>query len=210
MNLPDPNPTPNIEPLREVNQGEIGEELPKGAEFRSYMEGAGKSGATTPTAVTPLDLAKVQPQMGSPTVESIQGQIANTQDSINSIRSNLQTPNLTLKRSEQYLLSTKLTDANNYIKTASSLIGAKILPPSGGSEGGPIDKFLSYLTDGEQQLSSAQKRLSEMATNKENFNPAELLLVQVKVTQAQQEIEYASVLMSKTVDMAKQLMSLQI
>lgn len=205
-----PDPTPKIEPLKDIEKGEATEQ-PSSTEFRSYMEEKpGGSGATAGARTTPIELAKTPTLTGTPTVDSLLSQISSAQNNINSIRSNLNTPNLTLKRSEQYLLKTKLTDANNQVKGASTILGAQISSPSAATTGGPLAKVLGYLTDGENQLASAQSRLKEMAADKKPLNPAELLLVQTKLSQAQQAIEYSSVLVSKAVDIMKQIMATQI
>jgi hypothetical protein len=69
---------------------------------------------------------------------------------------------------------------------------------------------MSLINDGSSQIAGAKQKLADFAHSNGTLNPAELLLVQVKINQAQQQIEFSSMLLSKAVDDFKQLMNIQI
>ena len=162
--------------------------------------------------LSPMELAKGATESGvNPTPASILNQIDNTQNRINEIKNNLNTPNLKFKHSQQRLLDNKLSSAKQHLQDASKTLGAPIpeeqqVPP--GSS--PVAKFLGYLTDGQNQMNSAKSELASLGTQKNTLTPAKFMLIQVKVAQAQQELEYSSVLLSKVIDSIKQMINIQI
>jgi hypothetical protein len=183
--------------------------------FESYMQGAGpetRSPAASPTAGG-SPLAAMQPGTGAPgapTLDSLLSQARSAQDSLGTVEQQLQTPNLKLKRSQTHLLKNKLQDSNEYLRSASAKLGIESSPlqlPSGAS---PIGRFLAYINDGQDQLDSVQQKLKELAASKNDIRPAEMLFIQVKMSQAQQEIEYSSTLLSKVIDSIKTIMNTQL
>jgi hypothetical protein len=162
--------------------------------------------------VSPMDLAKTGiEQSKAPSFNTIASQLQTTQSSMGDIQSQLNTPNLKFKHSQQKLLESKLTDAKDHLKGAASLLNAEILPEKKvSSSASPVTRFLSYLTDGQNQLTETKKSLESLAQQGKNLTPGQLLLIQVKLSQAQQEIEYSSVLLSKVIDVLKQIINIQI
>ncbi|MBN1914483.1 MAG: hypothetical protein JW769_01170 [Parachlamydiales bacterium] len=207
-----PSDVPGSEPVRKTSgfQGE-GKNVPNVPAFEEALEKASpppKSEETT--ELSPLNLAqgKISP---SPSFDSLIGQINTTNTNLNELQNNLRTPNLQFKESNKKLLDTKLQDAYNNIRSASEKMGAPILPSTQISKGAsPVSRFLGYVTDGQNQLMEAQKTLQGLQAAGTQLNPPELLLVQVKLAQAQQSLEYSSVLLSKLIDAIKQMMNIQI
>ncbi len=74
----------------------------------------------------------------------------------------------------------------------------------------PIERFINYVTDGENQLTAAQQKISEMQSKGGELRPADFLLIQVKMGQAQQEIEFSSTLLAKVIDSIKQTLNIQL
>ena len=107
-------------------------------------------------------------------------------------------PDLKFKRQHQYLLQNKLSDANDHLRAANNRLG---LPPTEAdatpTQAGPIEKFLGYVTDSQNQLLAAQNKLQDLSNSGQQLNPGSLLLLQVQLGQAQQELEYASTLLGK-------------
>ena len=181
--------------------------------FQSYMkETPTENTVNTGQEVSPMDLAKsTTPQAAGVSMDSLLGQTDNTANTINSLQNNLNTPNLKFKHSQQRLLDNKLTDAQSHINTASEKLGAPILPKTKVPAGSrPVVKFLSYVTDGQNQILAAKKQLQAIKAKGQALKPTDMLLVQVKLAQAQQELEYSSVLVSKVVDVIKQTINIQI
>ncbi len=73
----------------------------------------------------------------------------------------------------------------------------------------PVERFLGYVSDGQNQLLAAKAQLQELGQTG-TANPADLMLVQIKLSQAQQELEYSSILLSKVVDIFKQMLNIQL
>lgn len=201
----------------------IGQETGKlpNQSFQSYMERAntaqipGAPGSQTPSsAASPFDLAAggKPPLSTGPTMQSLLAQTTQAHTALGDISNALSTPNLKLKQSQKYLLKNKLTSANANLRSANAKLGVNPLPEEteAPSDGGPIGKFLSYVTDGQNQLEAAQQQLKSMNKTGENINPAQLLLVQLKLNKAQQEIEYSSIMLSNAVSDIKMLFGIQL
>jgi hypothetical protein len=174
--------------------------------FKSYMEKPTQdTGKTSPMAIehpSPF-------QVGNPTYDSVKGQVHDTKNILTDMQQKMQTPGLVFKRSEQSLLNTKLSETNNYIRASAKKLGYEPPPLEIPAKAPPIAKFISYITDGQNQLVEVQNQLSTLSVRGE-LKPEQLLLIQVKLSQAQQELEYSSVLLAKTIDFLKQTMNIQI
>jgi hypothetical protein len=180
-------------------------EIPNKAAFDSLME----PNKPSLEGVSPMDLS-AQKQI-TPTFDSVLNQINQTTNLQNDIREKLGTPNLTLKNSQQKLLNSKLSESINHLQNAAEYMGApKITPTKTPSGSDPVAKFLGYLTDGQNQLLQTKKTLEDIQAKGGDMKPSQMMLVQVNLSQAQQEIEFSSVLLSKVVDALKQTLSIQL
>lgn len=203
-----------IVPSKSLEPEQVIREQPN-TSFDSYMNkgaapptGAGKS---TGASTTPIDLARPSNlQSAEPSVNSLISQTKSAQDSLGTVGKQLQNPNLKLKRSQTHLLKNKLTDAHAHINAAGAKLGLEPaeIKPSG--NGGPIQKFLSYVNAGQDQFSAIQAKLQEMSASGQQLNAGDMMLLQAKMGVAQQEIEYSSSLLSKVIDSIKQIMAIQL
>lgn len=182
--------------------------------FSSYMKG----GQTNPLMATgktpqvsPFDLAHGKIAAPGPTLNSLQEQAKMASTTMGDVANQLNTPKLKLKQSTKYLLKNKLSSAKGHILSASTKVGAPIVQdeenPSGG---GPLQKFINLLTSGQRQLESTQQQLADIAAKGQEMNPADMLMVQIKLNKAQQELEYSSLLLGKAVDDLKLMMNIQL
>jgi hypothetical protein len=184
---------------------------PQESTFQSFMEEAptGKPGQAAPLA-SPFDLPQHSTALpATPTIDSLLSQTKSAQTTLGDISSQFNTPNLKLKQSSKYLLRNKLTDANAHLQTANSKLGAET-PEESSPLAGPFGKFIGYVTDGQNRLQSAQQQLQSLKDKGDQLSPADMLLVQVKLNMAQQELEYSSVVLSKAVDDIKMLFNVQL
>lgn len=183
-----------------------------GKPFSSYMQESPTSSIEKGQNISPMDLARQSVLPGStPTLDSVNSQMQTASSSLGDLQNKLNTPNLKLKPSQKYLLRNKLTEANSQIRDVAGKAGVEVGPPvSPLSRNNPVSKFLALVTDGEQQINQAQQLMTDLAKKGGSLRPADLLLMQVKLTKAQQEIEYSSVLLSKAVDDIKVLFNVQI
>lgn len=210
MSNPDGPSSP--EPIRPSEAQPKGRTVPSRSQFQQHMKEGAKPPAAgeAPGGVAPVGEGKAGAST-APTIDTLLNQVQTSQGNLHDIKSKLETPNLALKRQHQTLLRDKLNDAKGHMKAANSKLGISLpsdknIPDSHG----PIAKFLGYVTDGQNQLVATQNQLKEMSKKPGQMNPADLLLVQVKLSQAQQELEYSSVLLGKVVDVFKQMLNIQI
>jgi hypothetical protein len=159
-----------------------------------------------------MELAQNQtPLAQGPTFDSLLSQTKSVHGMLGDINTNLQTKNLKLKQSDRASLRSKLTNANSYLKAANTKIGAPVAeeaPPAAG--GGILGKFLGLVTQGQSNVAAAQKQLLDMKSKGASLNPADFLAIQIKLAHAQQEIEYASMMLANTVSGLKTLFNIQL
>lgn len=202
-----------IDPSKSIQPGE---EAPKpNQSFESFMHEQGP-GAPTGAKVegpSPFDLAaQGQGQVvAGPTNDSIIGQMNSSSTVLGDLSNQLNNKDLKLRQSQKYLLRNKLNAANKNIRAAAGKAGVDIGPPvSQFSRQSPITKFLGLVTDSQKQLQGAQSKIQELNSNGQSMNPGEMLMIQVKLSKAQQELEYCSVLLSTATSDIKTLFNIQL
>lgn len=207
-----PENLPRMEQLTPVGQEQ---KQPPTQPFQAYMQEAQPNPLleTKTTQVSPFDLAHGQVPATGPTMNTLLAQATQAQTTLGDLSTQLNTPNLKLKQSSKYILKNKLASANAHLRSAGAKMGVQ--PKEEEEEkkapvGGPLSKFLAMVTDGQYQMEGAQKMLQGLKDKGENISPADMLLIQIKLNKAQQELEYSSVLLSKAMDDIKMLMNIQL
>ncbi len=182
--------------------------------FQTYMDKAAQQAtpAQKPPAVSPFDLAHGgTPVTQGANIDTLLTQAKSAQTTLGDISSQLNTKNLKLKQSQRYILRNKLGDANSMLKAANVKAGGEIPPPpTASTSGGIIGKFLDFVSEGQSHVNAIQKQLVAMKEKGDNLNPADFLGMQLKLGHAQQEIEYASIMLSKAVEDMKMLFNIQL
>jgi hypothetical protein len=177
-----------------------------GTGFQAYSPGTAQASAK-PFTSGPAGIAGVQPafagQIAGPSFDTLIAQVGTSQDSMANVRNQLNTRGLQFRRSQQHLLRNKLSDASTYLRAANGRMGAETPPMPNQAGARPIERFLNYVSDGENQLASAKEKILDMQKSGDQLRPGDFLLVQIKLSQAQQEIEYSSMLLSKVIDSIK-------
>ncbi len=183
----------------------------QGSSFESYVEKGPAPTQPGASGPTPMELARPpsRPE-GPPTMDSLHTQAQSAQDTLGNIHKQLQTPNLHLQRSQTHLLRNKLTDANDYAKAASKMLGVETPPMKTPQESGSIARFLAYINDGQDQFAAIQTKLKEMSASGQQINSGDMLLLQSKMALAQQEIEYSATLLSRVVSSITTIMGIQL
>lgn len=185
-----------------------------GSSFQSYMETTPtpqlSSGGTALPSALSLPQQNTSMASGTPTFDSLLAQTQNTQNTLGVVGQQLQTDNLKFKRSQAQLIRNKLGDANDYLRAAADKLGVEGVEtrPSAGLS--MLGRLLSYIGTGQDQLVAIQGQLHQMASSGKPINAADMLMVQVKLSQATQEVEYSAALVTKMVDSLKTLFSIQI
>lgn len=203
--LSNPSAIPGMAPIDQNTASESGKRP-----FADYM----KEGPQANAQQAPSPMQALAPQTnvnGPPTMESVQQQMKATSSQLGDINQKLNTPNLKLKPSEKFLVRSKLEDAHTNIREAAQKVGVE--PSSEVDTKGlqnPIAKFIALIGDGQEQLESAQNMLTKMSSSGQLVNPGDLLLAQVKINRAQQQLDFSSVVLSKAIEGIKTLFNVQI
>ncbi|NGX59410.1 MAG: hypothetical protein KR126chlam3_00561 [Chlamydiae bacterium] len=216
--MPDGTPSPDdvlrSQVTKPITEGEP--QVPKQTvrPFQPYMEGGRPNplteGGKSPQ-ISPFDLSQGQVPAAGPTFNTIQEQAKAAHATLGDIATQLKTPKLKLKQSTKYLLKNKLSSAKGHIKSASDKLGAPAAQEQEIPKGsGALQKFLGLITDGQNQLDATQQQIADIAAKGQDMRPADMLLVQIKLSKAQQELQYSSMLLGKAIDDLKQLMGIQL
>ena len=212
----DTSPTGPITPKKPLEPEKPVSQPP--SSFESYMQDAGgqsrvgqpgttpAQGAPGPSEVRPPTV----PQAGAPTFDSLLGQARNVQDGLGTVQQQLKSPNMKLKRSQAHLVKHKLQDTNTHLRAAADKLGVETPAQQSAAGASPIGRFLAYIGDGQDIISSVQLKLSDLSKSNEPINPATMLFAQIKLGQAQQELEYSTTLLGKVMDSIKTIMNTQL
>jgi hypothetical protein len=131
---------------------------------------------------------------------------------IDKIKSKLATPNLELKPATQSLLQNKLSHIDENLRIALSKAGVEYKPSShlDNKTVNPIERFLGFLTNGQEQLASMGNELNDMHLNGKDLSPANMLRIQMKVGYITQEIEFFTAVLNKALESTKTIMNVQV
>ncbi|MCH9621318.1 MAG: hypothetical protein S4CHLAM20_07370 [Chlamydiia bacterium] len=198
-------------------QGESKTSVPDQNAFKEQMQQADTNPAQKGKAPSPMDIAntsKIAPN-SPPTLDQVQSQMNSVSGSLGDIKNQLHTKNLKLKSSEKYLIRKKLGNANDHLKHAAKNVGVDNEDDEGydaklGRSKNPIARFLSMVSDGQHQMVQAAQSINKLNSDGKSINPGQLLLVQIKLQKAQQELNYTTVILGNATSMIKTLMNTQI
>lgn len=202
-----------LDPIKKIGEDkQAGGPVPQPApgSFESAMEKAAQQPSPGTKGVSPFDLAQGQPLTQGPSFDSLLSQTKSVHGMLGDINTQLQTKNLKLKQSDRASLRSKLTSANSYLKAANVKLGAEVVEEPTSEGGGILGKFLGYVAQGQANVSAAQKQLMELKSKGDALKPADFLAIQIKLAHAQQEIEYASMMLANAISGLKTLFNIQL
>ena len=206
----DPTPageTPKVTPEKTLEKGR---RVPDTSTYAAYKEEAPPA-AARPGEISPMELASKEGVSTTPTIDSLLAQTGNINTFLENLQNLARTPNLTLTKTQEDLLNTKVKNANDHIGKAINKLGGTVPSPTEvPTTASPITRFVGLLTDGQNKMFESHKLINDLKTAEGPLNAGDMLLIQVKLAQAQQEIEYSSVLLSKIVDAFTKIISTQI
>lgn len=182
--------------------------------FKQHMDKTEANPLQNQKAPSPMDIAranKIAPS-SPPTMNSVTEQMNSVSSSLGDIKTQLHTKGLKLKNSENHLLRTKLGNANEHINIAGNKLGIRPSPnPRAMNKSkNPITRFLAMVSDGQRQMVDAADTIKNLNASGQAVNPGDLLLVQIKLNKAQQELNYTSVILGNATSMVKTLFNIQI
>ena len=96
------------------------------------------------------------------------------------IKENVQTPGLELKPSHQRLLNSKLKESFSHLQNASDYLGANKVSINEDENLGPVEKFLGYLSGGQDQLLEAKRKLQQLQAQGKKLSPPEMMLIHLQ------------------------------
>lgn len=117
----------------------------------------------------------------------------------------------TIAPSYNALLKNRLSHIDDTLKIALSKAGLEYTPPvQAAGVTNPIEKFLGYLTHGQHQLEHLGQAIAQVQSKGMEVTPADMLAIQVKVNQIQQELEFFTNILNKALESTKTLMNVQV
>lgn len=196
------DPLKNIQPSQEIEEGGNGD-------FAEMMQNPTQKMPQSIKAPSPMSILPNLNPVSGPSYDTMQSQLKVANNHLNDMQTQMQTPGLKIRPQEHATLVNHMTQASDALRSANNKLGIDSEPITSSSDG-PFSKFMSLITDGSKQIATAQDQLTAMSKTPDQLNPAQMLSVQVKIGQAQQQIEFSSILLGKAVDAFKQLMNIQI
>lgn len=199
-----------------------------GERFGSLMKGSQKSegiaalaperhGKTTLMDVV-HDLNFGGPKANAINPETLLAQTKSAVAKIDAIKETLETPNVGIRSpTHVQLLENKLQHIDENLRIALSKVGSEFPAEAAVPtveearvRVNPIERFLSFLSDGQTQLTNLGGELEAMSINKKEMSPVAMLAVQVKVGQITQELELFSNLLNQALQSIKTVMNIQV
>lgn len=145
---------------------------------------------------------------------STQQLVAQTKDvvtQIDALKQTLSTPDMQIKSSVKNLLRNKLSHVDDNLKVALDKAGVEYTPPDAvAADQNPIQHFLGLLTHSQYQLEHLAGDVQLMHANRAEITPANMLLIQIKVGFIQQEMEFFTSVLTKSLESTKTIMNVQI
>ncbi|NGX57948.1 MAG: hypothetical protein K940chlam3_00849 [Chlamydiae bacterium] len=163
------------------------------------------------------DIAREQGKVSNEravTNDDLVARTTETSQRIEQIKSELETPNLEIKKPVNRLMRNKLTHIDDSLRIALSKAGTEPVaaPKVAGKEAVPnaATKFFDHLTHAQYQLDHLGSYLQAMVDTDKDLSPANMLAIQVKVNHIQQELEFFTNLLNKSLESTKALMNVQV
>lgn len=198
-----------IQPTKGITPSQPMEENQGQSAFSQIMKEPNTVQAQSASAPSPMNILPQNNPVSGPSFETMQQSLNASKVNLDDMSNQIQTPGLKIKTQDRDALLNNLGQANDNLRAANTKLGVNPGPEPKPLEG-PLGAFVSLINGGAQQIAQAKQQLVNISQTPDTLNPAEMLMVQVKMNQAQQQIEFSSVLLSKVVDDFKQLMNVQI
>lgn len=167
----------------------------------------------------PEEVVKNQAVQLDPAVshKELIAQTEQAKQKIEAIKQDLETPNLDIKRNVGRLMNNKLTHIDDSLRIALTKAGAEkeefaaTAPVAGEDQKfSPVGRFIDHLTHSQTQLDNLGTYLEALTSQEKQLSPANLLAIQIKVNHIQQELEFFTNLLNKSLESTKALMNVQI
>jgi len=146
-----------------------------------------------------------------PSTQQLVAQTQGVVTQIDALKQTLSTPDVEIKSSVKTMLRNKLSHVDDNLKVALDKAGVEYTPPEAVAAGQtPIQHFLGLLTHSQYQLEHLAGDVQLMHANRAEITPANMLLIQIKVGFIQQEMEFFTSVLTKSLESTKTIMNVQI
>jgi hypothetical protein len=221
-------PISSSEPRRRIDLDPTDTEATAKAKFDEAMQKADTSKVERrvvtpePSVIqqSPMDAAKISQQDAIKVAPLQKDMLAQASD----IRSRIDRPRAILREIEQLPADQKIKDRVLSSPELSKSIGhverslQEAVQLTTGVEVGsvakvdkpPLKKFLTYLTESDKRLTTIMNEIQALDMQKQKLTPERLLAIQVKMGFVQQQLEFFTTALSKSLDSIKTLMNVQI
>jgi len=144
--------------------------------------------------------------------EAIKAQAKDVIAQLENVKTQLSQSQAEIKPSYQTVLRNRLTHIDDNLKIALNKAGIEYTPPpvaSGGNSNNPVQKFLNFVTNSQQQLENLNVAVDGVGNNGQ-ISPASMLAIQMKMGHIQQQIELFTSLLNKALESTKTIMNVQV
>lgn len=145
--------------------------------------------------------------------DKLKAQAKQISSQIEQVKTQLSQSQTQIKPSYQTLMRNRLTHIDENLKIALSKAGVEYTPPpSLGAKTGenPVQKFIGFLTNSQHQLENLQQTVEGFSESGKQLTPANMLAIQMKMGQIQQQIELFTSLLNKALESTKTIMNVQV
>ncbi len=160
-----------------------------------------------------LDIAATKEAQKTPSVQSIQNQAADLRSAFERPRAILMESNqagIKLPESDILTLNGHIDHADQSLRSALSTVKGVEIGSLVPQDKPPMVKFLQFLTDGDHRVSTMMDDITKLTQNGRQMSPQILLAVQLKIGFVQQELEFFTNVMNKSIESIKTTMNVQI
>lgn len=160
-----------------------------------------------------LDIAGTKEAQKAPTIQSIQNQAADLRSAFERPRAILMERDragVEIPTSNLPALNSHIEHADQSLRSAASGVKGVEVGSLIPEDKPPMVKFLRFLTDGDHRVSTIMDDISKLTQNGKQLSATALLGVQLKMGYVQQELEFFTNVLNKSVESIKTIMNVQI
>jgi len=184
-------------------------------ERREVVAKAEIAAADLATRPTPIGLASSTgspPPKVSPTPKDLEGQASDLRKQMDRPRAILMnaSPEVTLSPGAVSKLSGHLEHIDRGLQDISRMTTGVEVGSALHEEKSPAIKFLSFLTESDKRLGNFVDEVKGLNIGKQRLQPEEMFAVQIKLNFVQQELEFFTTTLNKSLESTKTIMNVQI
>jgi vacuolar-type H+-ATPase subunit I/STV1 len=154
---------------------------------------------------------KVDQMKIAPSTEQLVAQAEEAVGKIRELKEKLNGADVSIKPEYKSNLRNQLSHMDETIKVTLNKAGVEYHGPvAETSSKNPIQRFLGYLENGQNQLETLGSEVQKMHATNQTLSPSAMLAVQYKVGIVQQQIEFFTGVLNKALESTKTIMNVQV